>query len=34
MHLSPGARDQAIALLDARQVYGNLTATEGEAAAK
>jgi integrase len=28
MHLSPGARDQAIALLNARN-HGNLTATEG-----
>jgi integrase len=34
MHLSPDARDQAIALLNARQVYGNLTATEGGAFAK
>jgi hypothetical protein len=31
MHLSPSARDQAIALLNERQVYGNLTATEGAA---
>ena len=31
MHLSPSARDQAIALLNAREVYGNLTATEGGA---
>ncbi len=29
MHLSPSAREQAIALLDGRQSYGNLTATEG-----
>jgi integrase len=29
MHLSPGARDEAIALLNRREVYGNLTATEG-----
>lgn len=29
MHLSPSARDQAIALLDGRHVYGNLTAIEG-----
>lgn len=29
MHLSPSARDQAIALLDRREFYGNLTATEG-----
>jgi integrase len=29
MHLSPSARDQAIALLDERQFYGNLTATPG-----
>jgi integrase len=28
MHLSPSARDQAIALLDGRHFYGNLTATE------
>jgi site-specific recombinase XerD len=27
MHLSPSARDQAIALLDERHLYGNLTAT-------
>jgi site-specific recombinase XerD len=29
MHLSPSAREQAIALLDERQFYGNLTATNG-----
>ena len=29
MHLWPSARDQAIALLDGRHFYGNLTATEG-----
>jgi integrase len=29
MHLSPSARDQAIALLNTRNLYGNLTATEG-----
>ncbi len=28
MHLSPGARDQAIALLNERQFHGNLMATE------
>jgi integrase len=28
MHLSPSVRDQAIALLNARDLYGNLTATE------
>jgi integrase len=28
MHLSPSARDQAIALLNARDLYGHLTATE------
>jgi integrase len=30
MHLSPSARDQAIALLNQRHFYGNLTATGGE----
>ncbi len=34
MHLSPGARDQAIALVNTPEVYGNLTATEGGSAAK
>jgi hypothetical protein len=34
MHLSPGARDEAIALLNRREVYGNLTATEGGASGK
>jgi integrase len=29
MHLSPSARDEAIALLNRRESYGNLTATEG-----
>jgi hypothetical protein len=29
MHLSPSAREQAIALLDERQFCGKLTATEG-----
>ena len=28
MHLSPSARDQAIALLNERESYGNLMATE------
>jgi integrase len=34
MHLSPSVRDQAIALLDGREVYGNLTATEGRPISK
>jgi integrase len=34
MHLSAGARDEAIALLNRREVYGNLTATEGGASGK
>lgn len=34
MHLSPSERDRAIALLDQRQVYGNLTATEGSGDSK
>jgi len=28
IHLSPSARDQAIALLKTRELYGNMTATE------
>jgi site-specific recombinase XerD len=34
MHLSPSARDQAIALLNRREFYGNLTATEAEEVCK
>ena len=34
MHLSPSARDQAIALLNTRHFYGNLAATEGDEISK